>query len=131
MPQEHNNETDELFILDLLPVLRDERYVRINGRPLLLSRTELLPDLARAALVWREVASKIGIDPLPLTRGKLCARGPGEYQLRRVVRVFAEHLGNYSGDASKMSFVRDGFEGNLYDYREFVKFMLHRPDAGY
>src|SRR4029077_16780242 len=35
------------------------------------------------------------------------------------------------GDASKMSFGPDGFEGNLYDYRELVDLMLHQPDAAY
>ena len=132
MPQEHTNETDERFILDLLPVLRDERYIRINGRPLLLIyRTELLPDLARTALVWREVASKNGID-LYLCRVESFAReDPASINFDAACEFPPNISGIMPGDASKMSFSPDGFEGNLYDYGELVDLMLHRPDAAY
>ena len=125
MPQEHTNESDERFILDLLPVLRDERYIRINGRPLLLIyRTELLPDLARTSLVWKEIAFKNGI----------------ELYLCRVESFAREHLASINFDAScefppNISGIlpqsTDGFEGNLYDYRQLVELMLERPNPAY
>jgi lipopolysaccharide biosynthesis protein len=132
MPQEHTHETDERFILDLLPVLRDERYIRINGRPLLLIyRTELLPDLAPTALVWRDVASKNGID-LYLCRVESFAReDPASINFDASCEFPPNISGIMPGDVSKMSFCPDGFEGNLYDYRELVDLMLQRPDAAY
>ena len=132
MPQEHTNETDERFILDLLPVLRDERYIRIHGKPLLLIyRTELLPNLARTALVWREIASKNGID-LYLCRVESFAREhPASINFDAACEFPPNISGIMPGDTSKMSFAPDGFEGNLYDYRELVDLMLHRPDATY
>ena len=63
MPQTQSSDTDERFIMELLPALRDDRYIRINGRALLLVyRTELLPDARSTALVWREIASRHGIE---------------------------------------------------------------------
>lgn len=63
VPQVHSRESDKRFILELLPTLRDERYIRINGRPLLLVyRTELFPNIADTALAWREIACRHGID---------------------------------------------------------------------
>ena len=123
MPQEHTKDTDERFIFDLLPVLRDERYIRINGRPLLLIyRTELLPDMGRTALVWREIASKNGID----------------LYLCRVESFAREDLGSINFDAAcefppNISGILPGgaepSETKLYDYRELMDRMLRRPVA--
>jgi len=43
----------------LLPLFQDPRYIRINGRPLLLVyKAQLVPDLAATAARWREMAAK-------------------------------------------------------------------------
>jgi lipopolysaccharide biosynthesis protein len=53
----------------LLSAFSDERYIRIDGRPLfLVYRTELLPDPARTAELWREQARAAGIGDLYLAR---------------------------------------------------------------
>src|SRR6266705_667642 len=61
--QQHYNADDDLaHIRALIPAFADPRYIRINGRPLLLVyRTELLPEPARTAEIWRAEASKAGI----------------------------------------------------------------------
>jgi lipopolysaccharide biosynthesis protein len=132
MPQEHTNETDEGFIFDLLPVLRDERYIRINGKPLLLIyRTELLPDLARTALVWREIAFKNGIE-LYLCRVESFAREDLASINFDASCEFPPNIsGILPGDTSRMCFGPEGFEGNLYDYRNLVALKLRQPEAAY
>ncbi|WP_162560077.1 glycoside hydrolase family 99-like domain-containing protein [Methylotetracoccus oryzae] len=75
MEQRHSHETDVRFIRDVIPVLRDERYIRINGRPLLLVyRTELLPDPKRTAEVWREECRRAGIGDIFLCRAEAFTR---------------------------------------------------------
>jgi len=57
--QLHSLDDSRLFIQQLLPVLRDKRYIRVNNKLLLLVyRTELLPDPANTAAIWREVVRK-------------------------------------------------------------------------
>ncbi|MGH7365180.1 MAG: glycoside hydrolase family 99-like domain-containing protein [Candidatus Rokuibacteriota bacterium] len=69
MPQRHSPEDDRAHIEHLLPAFQDSRYVRIHGKPLfLVYRTELLPDPARTAEIWRERASAAGIGDLYLAR---------------------------------------------------------------
>ena len=131
MPQEHTQQTDERFILDLLPALRDERYIRINGKPLLLIyRTELLPDIARTAQVWRDIASKHGID-LYLCRVESFARqDPAAINFDAACEFPPNISGVLPEDASKMVHP-GGFEGILYDYRDLVEIMSCRSDSAY
>jgi len=67
--QDYTEADDREHIRSLVPVLRDERYIRVNGKPLLLVyRTELMPDPARTARVWREEARAAGLGELFLGR---------------------------------------------------------------
>jgi lipopolysaccharide biosynthesis protein len=69
MPQRHSTEDDRAHIEHLLPAFADRRYTRVDGKPLfLVYRTELLPDPARTAAIWREAAVRSGIGDLYLAR---------------------------------------------------------------
>src|SRR5215471_1865027 len=69
LPQRHSPEDDRAHIEYLLQAFQDMRYVRIDGRPLfLVYRTELLPDPARTAEIWRQRAHVAGIGDLYLAR---------------------------------------------------------------
>jgi len=60
--QVHSAGDDQEFIRQLLPVLKDKRYIRVNNKLLvLIYRTELLPDPRTTAGIWRElVRNEIG-----------------------------------------------------------------------
>ena len=63
MPQHHSPEDDAAFARSLEPLMRDERYIRVGDRPLLLLyRPALLPDAAATVGRWREhlVAAGLG-----------------------------------------------------------------------
>jgi hypothetical protein len=69
LKQEYSPETDLTFIHELLPILSDRRYIRVNGRPLLLVyRTESLPNSRKTAEIWREESTRAGIGDLYLCR---------------------------------------------------------------
>jgi GT2 family glycosyltransferase len=65
--QQHSAEDDRRFLEGLLPCFEDARYIRVNGRPLLLLyRPQLLPDLRRTTSIWRQVAREAGVGELYL-----------------------------------------------------------------
>jgi hypothetical protein len=69
MKQEYCEDDDREHIQYLLPLFRDKRYIRVNGKPLfLVYRTENFPNPARTAETWREEARKAGVGELYLCR---------------------------------------------------------------
>lgn len=67
--QQYNHTDDLAHINSLFPAFEDARYIRINGKPLfIVYRTQLMPDPARTAEIWREAALSAGIGELYLAR---------------------------------------------------------------
>ena len=67
--QTASSENELAFIQDVIPLLEDDRYIRINGKPLLLVyRPEMLPDSKRVTDAWREETLKRSIGDLFLVR---------------------------------------------------------------
>ncbi|MEN6291051.1 MAG: glycoside hydrolase family 99-like domain-containing protein [Methanobacterium sp.] len=59
LQQDHTPETDAAFIKDLDPFLRDERYIRINDRPVIIVyRANIMPNAINTANIWREYCLK-------------------------------------------------------------------------
>src|ERR1051325_3681645 len=53
--QRYSPEDDRRFIESLLPCFDDRRYIRMDGRPILLVyRADVLPDPVRTVRSWRE-----------------------------------------------------------------------------
>ena len=67
---QHYSAADDLaHIQSLFPALSDARYIRIDGKPLLaVYRTQLMPDPARTADIWREAMLRAGLGDLYLAR---------------------------------------------------------------
>jgi lipopolysaccharide biosynthesis protein len=62
-------EDDERHIEHLLPAFADDRYIKVEGKPLfLVYRTSLLPNPARTAALWRAKARAAGFPNLYLVR---------------------------------------------------------------
>ena len=118
--QEHSDESDERFILDLLPAFRDPRYIRVEGKPLLIVyRPGLLPNPAATARHWRETCRREGIGEIFLARmqmfdWELEGRDPGfdtVIQFPPVSRKFSPSLKTSIQIHDPKSFV-----GEIYDY---------------
>lgn len=68
MQQVHNEKTDVEFIYDIIPMFNDERYIKIDGRPLLLIyRFDLFPYPNKTIKTWREICKKEGIGDIHIS----------------------------------------------------------------
>lgn len=61
--QKYSEKDDLDHIKYLIPYLVDERYIKINGKPVLaIYKSPLLPDVKRTIKIWQDEAKKHGIE---------------------------------------------------------------------
>ena len=119
--QEHSDESDERFILDLLPAFRDPRYIRVDGKPLLIVyRPGLLPDPAATARHWRETCRREGIGEIFLARmqmfdWELQGRDPSYNSVIQFAPVSRGHSPNLKDNVRLHEPAK--FTGEVRDYR--------------
>ncbi len=131
MPQHHSAESDAKFILDLLPVFSDDRYIRIDGRPLLLVyRTELFPDIASAVATWRETASRHGFNLYLCRVESFGSTDPSAIYFDAACEFPPNSLGIHPEDPSGVG-LKPPFGGWVYDYSKLVALMLNRAEPPY
>jgi len=69
LEQKYNEDDDREHIRSLVKAFQDERYIRINGKPLfLIYRASLIQNPLKTTSIWREEAQKLGIGELYLCR---------------------------------------------------------------
>jgi GT2 family glycosyltransferase len=69
LAQNYSHTDDLAHITSLIPAFRDERYIRVNGKPIfLVYRTTSLPNPYTTANIWREAAARAGIGEIYLVR---------------------------------------------------------------
>lgn len=130
--QQPSPSDDEAVIRDLLRHLRDPRYIRVGGRALVIVyRVGLLPDPARTARIWRDVALREGAGELYLCAAKTYdTADPGTYGFDAVVE-FPPHGTFTSTCEGAVDPHEAGYESTLIDYRQFVFDWLQRDVERY
>ena len=130
--QEHDTASDMRFIRDVIPLLKDPRYIRINGMPLLvLYRADLLKIPAATAAGWREECEKAGLpglhlcaaqtfdvgDPRPYGFDSACEFPPHKHAVGHIT----QGLHGLPGD----------FKGWVCDYELVARHSLTAPAPDY
>jgi lipopolysaccharide biosynthesis protein len=123
---------DERLIRDLLPHLRDPRYLRVDGKPVfIVYRVGLLPDVRASVDVWRDVCRREGVGDLHLCAAKTYdTADPVRYGFDAVVE-FPPHGVRTPPVNERVELANPDFEGQIVDYRQFVLDALARPDPDY
>ncbi|WP_282349061.1 glycoside hydrolase family 99-like domain-containing protein [Pseudomonas sp. PS01301] len=120
--QEHSESSDLQFIIDLLDSFRDSRYIKIDGKPLLIVyRPMLLPNVKDTADLWRKVCREQGI-------GEICLAfmqsfdSPHPADIGYDFAIQFPPLGTAAKDiANHQDLLEPGrFTGSVRDYRSMV-----------
>ena len=130
--QTYSEEDDHAFISDLAPALRDERYIRVNGKPLVLVyRVGLLPNPAKTAQIWREYCDREGIGDLYLASvqsfGEIC--DPEPFGFDAAVEFPPQAMATRAEPPPNM-FSYD-FKGMFFDYEQTARQYIQRPPTPY
>jgi glycosyltransferase involved in cell wall biosynthesis/2-polyprenyl-3-methyl-5-hydroxy-6-metoxy-1,4-benzoquinol methylase len=124
--QEYGEDFSVKFIRDVIPILRDDRYIRVRGEPILMVyRVTLLPDPRATAEVWRSECRQAGIPSLHLVAVQSFGiDDPRPFGFDAAVE-FPSRTGRF--DPGTFPGVDPKFEGGLEDYRKVVTDHLAKP----
>ncbi|MCB2081343.1 MAG: glycoside hydrolase family 99-like domain-containing protein, partial [Rickettsiales bacterium] len=65
--QKYRKEDPELFAKEVAPILKDERYIRVQGKPLfIVYKATDIPNLQDTLKLWRKVWQNEGIDEVQI-----------------------------------------------------------------
>ncbi len=124
------------FIDDVLPILCDPRYMRIDGRPVIaIYRPGQIPDVAGTVEAWRETARKAGVGDLfvmtvDVARGfHGLQHGPTDIGLDGSLG-FPPHNGLWDWLPYQHVGAGPGFGGNILSYRSLVEDSIRKFRAG-
>jgi glycosyltransferase involved in cell wall biosynthesis len=120
--QQHSAQDDIAFIDDILPALRDPRYIRIDGRPLLIVyRVSELPDPKATAARWNEHCRRHGVGDLHLVAAQTFGIGdPREYGFDAAVE-FPPHNVLPDEIGSGQLLFNPYFRGRIFSYADMVR----------
>jgi len=136
LEQRHSHEDDIRFIESLLPAFRDPRYIRVNGKPLLIVYySQLLPDPVKTTTTWRNHARAEGFADLYLLRAEthtIYANHPNATALGFDGALeFPPHAA-LSGTLrpADPQWISES-ESRIFDYREMALYSIRRPTPDY
>lgn len=132
MAQSHTPEQDDNFIDDILPALRDPRYIRFNGKPVLIVyRVSLLPDAAATAKRWRQHSIEAGVGDLYLIAARTFEiTDPRPYGFDASIE-FPPHQIPACRINDRLTIVNPNYRGNIYDYEGLVSWYVKQRVSDY
>lgn len=130
--QSHSEADDLAFIAHISPYLRDKRYVRLSGRPLLIVyRPSLLPDPQATARRWRDHCAKAGIGDIYLAATQSFeTNDPRTYGFDGAIE-FAPNNMAPPRITDRVEGLPAEFQGHIYDWRGLVRRSESYPQAPY
>jgi lipopolysaccharide biosynthesis protein len=120
--QRHSPEDDVAFIREVAPYLRDPRYIRVDGKPLLLIyRPSLLPNAVETAGRWRAWCAENGLGEVFLAYTQSFERAdPRTYGFDAAVEFPPNNAG--LPDATPLvKPVRGRLQGRVFDWSALVR----------
>lgn len=132
MGQNHSPEDDLAFIKSLEPYLKDSRYIRVDGKPLIIIyRPSLFPNAKATAQRWRKWCRENGVGEIHLALTHSFEKtAPSEYGYDSAIE-FPPNNSAVPNITHQIEGIRDEFEGSIYDWTTLVKRSENYTDPGY
>ena len=131
--QVHGPQNDLAFIRDLERYLRDPRYLRIDGRPLVVVyRASLLPDAAATVARWREHCREAGIGEIFVAMVQFDTEDPTPFGFDAAMEFPPHKLANgFERINDAVEVVNPDYQGSVFHYQSIVDSAKAWPDRGF
>ncbi|MFK7883161.1 MAG: glycoside hydrolase family 99-like domain-containing protein [Phycisphaerales bacterium] len=125
--QQHSLASDRRFILDLLPYLEDDRYIRVDGRAVILVyRPDLMTNAADTAAVWRDECMRAGIGDIHLCAVQFRTGDPRPLGFDAAVEFPPHHFPSPE-ITKRVAGLDPAFEGTILDYERGARELIASP----
>ena len=130
--QKHTPDDDVAFIEYIAQYFQDSRYIRINGKPLLIVyRPGLLPSAKQTASRWRQWCHNHGVGEIYLAYTQSFeAVNPKKYGFDAAIE-FPPNNSSPPDISGQIPVINDDFTGHIYDWNIFLKRSHNYKDPGY
>lgn len=130
--QRHSPEDDLAFIAYISRWLRDPRYLRVQGKPLLLVyRPGLLPDPKATGARWRTWCREAGIGEIQLAYVQSFDRvDPRDIGFDSAVE-FPPNNTTLPTITTRQRLLNPDYRGDVHDWRELARQSMSQPDPPY
>lgn len=132
--QNHSDHDDLEFIKDLCRYLKDYRYIKVNGKPLvIIYRPALLPNFIKTAEIWRQYSRENGIGEIFILGVSWGITHPTQYGLDGLVEFPPHCIHEYGSDLinDQIEILNPEFNGLIYDLKSFVDQEKYLFDVDY
>lgn len=132
--QDYLIEDEDAFIEDTATYMRDERYVRVNGRPVfILYRPGLLTDMKTTLARWRAKWSAVlAVEPLVMMVQGFGEENPNKYGFDAAVEFPPHKICDDMPLANHQHKILDpAFTGRIRQYEDVVEAALSAPQPDY
>lgn len=135
MKQDYSLESNIALIHEMIPMMKDPRWIRHNGKPVMVVyRISIIPNWAETAQAWREECRKAGLGEIHLCAvrfGLETLQGqPQDHGLDSYV-LFPPHEAPRKDLRSTVHDLHKDFGGEIFDYTAVVDGDLEKYAGGY
>ena len=127
--QNYNKEFPEKFIKDILPYLSDQRYIKVNGKPVLvIYNPNEIPCLKETIEVWRNYCRENGVGEIHLLAVDFAMNKDVRYTGFDGFIEFPPHSVyryNMEDINEELTIADPDYAGQIFDYQEIVKQKLY------
>jgi len=135
MEQTYTLESNIALIRELIPMMKDPRWIRQNGKPVMMVyRISIIPNWLETATAWREECRKAGLGEIHLCAVRFGLEtlqgGPQDHGLDSYV-LFPPHEAARLDLRDQVLDLHKDFNGQIFDYTAVVDGDLDNFSAGY
>lgn len=135
MQQNYSPESLRRFLSELIPTLKDPRYIRVDSKPMLLVyRVDLIPNIIEVANMWRQMAVEAGLSGLHLVAVQFWnISDPNKYNFDAAVEFpphqYMTQENEFKGRIPYLNGSHQG--GGIFDYNLAALQGMNRPQESY
>ena len=125
--QQHSTRSDYEFIKDVIPILKDPRYIKVDGKPLLIVyRAELLKSPRETAAVWRDACNAEGVGEIHLCCVLFRDVNPSEIGFDAAID-FPPHYFPAPEITTQVAGVNPDYRGRILNFAQAALSLIREP----